>query len=341
MKLRAALLIVFLAASAQAATVIPLGQYVNTLTNIKSLLETKQIDAARDAARQLATVEVDSPNGRFATDSALLNAIATTGRADARLTATIDALRKTMPPAAAPAVDAKRLERLRAAETPDALRAGGEVAGVPMSQDPRMETFAKKLAKVLRWIWKKIEQFYDWVMSWWPQGRVRKISNSFGGTPWLVAAVVILIVAVLAILALEIARRSRRRVAVEVAESDPIASRRDEDPLSRGANEWERYAAQLAAAGRIREAIRAWYHAVLVTLYGAGILHFRKGRTNWEYVSALAPDITWRGEFVQLTRRFEQEWYGHDASGDEALEDCSGRARRILEVVRHSRGVAA
>ena len=167
------------------------------------------------------------------------------------------------------------------------------------------------------------------------------MSGSFGGTPWLVAAVVILIVGILAVLAIEVARRSKRRLAVPIAESDPVASRRDEDPLSRGANEWERYAAQLAAAGRIREAIRAWYHAVLVTLYGAGILHFRKGRTNWEYVSALSPELGWRGEFVQLTRRFEEEWYGHDASGIDALDDCSGRAQRILDSVRHGRGLAA
>jgi hypothetical protein len=143
------------------------------------------------------------------------------------------------------------------------------------------------------------------------------------------------------VLALEIARRSKRRLAAVVTESDPVTSQRDDDPLSRGANEWERYAAQLAAAGRIREAIRAWYHAVLVTLYGAGILHFRKGRTNWEYVSSLAPDLPWRGEFIQLTRRFEEEWYGHDASGAEALDECSRRARRILDGARRGRGVAA
>src|SRR5207244_5595400 len=114
----------------------------------------------------------------------------------------------------------------------------------------------------------------------------------------------------LVVLALEVVRRSRRRELVAVATSDPVASRADEDPLSRAANEWERYAAQLAAAGRIREAIRAWYHAVLVTLYGAGILHFRKGRTNWEYISTITPTIPWRGDFVKLTRRFEHEWYG-------------------------------
>jgi hypothetical protein len=341
MKLRVALLVTFIAISARAAEVVPLAQYIDSLTNIKTQLDAKQDAAARDTARRLAIVEVDSPNGRFAADRALLDSIAATGKYNARLAATIDALRKTAPQSPAASVDQKLIERLRAAETPDALRAGGEVGGVPISQDKRLETFAKKLAKVFRWIFKKLEQFYDWIMSWWPHERVKKLNDSFGGTPWLVAAVVILIVVVLAVLAMEVARRSRRRVAVAVAESDPITSRHDDDPLSRGANEWERYAAQLAAAGRVREAIRAWYHAVLVTLYGAGILHYRKGRTNWEYVSALSPDLTWRAELVQLTRRFEEEWYGHDASGVEALEECSGRARRILDTVRRSSGVAA
>ena len=62
------------------------------------------------------------------------------------------------------------------------------------------------------------------------------------------------------------------------------ASQRDADPLSREQDEWEKYAAELAAAGRLREAIRAWYHAVLVGLFRAGLLHHHKGRTNWEYV---------------------------------------------------------
>jgi hypothetical protein len=340
MKLRLALLLVFLAAPMHAA-VIPLAQYVNSLTNIKTLLDAKQSDAARAAARELAMVEVDSPNGHFTADTALLNAIATTGKADARLAATIAALRNTMPPAAQPPVDAKLLERLRARETPDALREGGEIPGVPTSTDTRIETIAEKIAKAFSWLRDKILQFFDWILSWWPQDRVRQLNESFGGTPWVVAIVVILIVGLLVVLALEVVRRSRRREPLAVATSDPVASRADEDPLSRGANEWERYAAQLAAAGRIREAIRAWYHAVLVTLYGAGILHFRKGRTNWEYISALSPELAWRSEFIQLTQRFEQEWYGHDASGVESLDDCSARARRILDLVRRGKGIAA
>jgi hypothetical protein len=126
---------------------------------------------------------------------------------------------------------------------------------------------------------------------------------------------------------------------VVVGTSVPFGSKRDEDPLSRGAMEWERYAIQLAAAGRFREAIRAWYHAVLVTCYAAGVLHFRKGRTNWEYVATLAPSLPWRPEMIRLTRRFEREWYGSDESTLGALDDCGASARAILESVRE-RGAA-
>jgi hypothetical protein len=73
---------------------------------------------------------------------------------------------------------------------------------------------------------------------------------------------------------------------------------------------------------------------VLVTCYSAGALHFRKGRTNWEYVATLPPSVPWRPEMIELTRRFEQEWYGSDASSDEALDECSASAKRILEAVR-------
>src|SRR5205085_4280663 len=122
---------------------------------------------------------------------------------------------------------------------------------------------------------------------------------------WIVAAVVVLIIIVLLVLALEAVRRGQSRVQPGAIESEPVSSRRDEDPLSRGATEWERYAAQLAAAARFREAIRAWYHAVLVTCYSAHILHYRKGRTNWEYVAAIGPRVDWRPELVHLTKRFE------------------------------------
>jgi len=146
--------------------------------------------------------------------------------------------------------------------------------------------------------------------------------------------VTIVIVIVIALLAFEVIRRSKRSDGSTVATSEPVGSKRDEDPLSRGATEWERYAAQLAAAGRYREAIRAWYHAVLVTCYSAGVLHFRKGRTNWEHAARLGPDAPYRPAFLDITRRFDREWYGRDESSREALDDCADLARTILESVR-------
>jgi hypothetical protein len=135
-------------------------------------------------------------------------------------------------------------------------------------------------------------------------------------------------------------RRSRRNEP-NLATSTPLRSSRDDDPLSRGATEWERYAAQLAADGRFREAIRAWYHAVLVTCYAAGILHFRKGRTNWEYIASLAASTEWRPELIRLTQRFEHEWYGAEQSSEEAFEDCSEHARNVLAAVAASERGAA
>jgi hypothetical protein len=158
---------------------------------------------------------------------------------------------------------------------------------------------------------------------------------------WTVGTLVGLIVLILAILAFEVIRRSRKRARNVVEESAPLTSTRDDDPLSRGANEWERYAAQLAEAGRLREAIRAWYHAVLVTLYGANILHYRKGRTNWEYVAGVGPEHAWRPRFIDLTRLFENEWYGSDDSSSDALAECSAAARHVLNSVRRTAREAA
>ena len=127
-------------------------------------------------------------------------------------------------------------------------------------------------------------------------------------------ALVIALAAVLAVLGLLALRRRGAPAAFPAPAAAPAPPARDDDPLSRRAGEWEVYARELAAAGRCREAVRAWYHAVLVALYQQGALHHRKGRTNWEYVAAVPPEAAWRPAFAALTRRFEREWYGSDRS---------------------------
>jgi hypothetical protein len=152
--------------------------------------------------------------------------------------------------------------------------------------------------------------------------------------------VTVCIVAVaLALLGLLAYRALRRRGAGAVELSSgpaPAASQRDEDPLSRESTEWERYARELEAAGRTREAIRAWYHALLVTLFRRGTLHYQKGRTNWEYAAQLPPEARWRPDFVTLTRDFDREWYGRRNSEPDVLRDYASLVRRVLATVREA-----
>jgi len=324
--------VLFISVSANAMT---LTDYIASLERMRD--EPREL-AAVDA-KALTGIEIDAPGGRFIADASLLDAIANK-RSDAtsRLAATIAAL-KASNGAATSRTDPKLLERIRDEERIRELQEGGEVLGPPEGNKGLFEQIAQQIQKAWRWVREQIKKFFDWLMKLWPQEQAERDQKPSGGLPFMVTALVIAIVVVLLIIALEVLRRSRRAKPDALPASDPVSSRRDEDPLSRGATEWERYAAQLAEAGRIREAIRAWYHAVLVTSYGAGILSFRKGRTNWEYVSMMRAEVAWRPQFADLTRRYEREWYGRDESTPEALDACSSRAQTILGAIRR-RGAA-
>lgn len=321
---------------AASASAMPVQQYAASLERIATLLDQRNLEAARAEAKVIAGSSITSEAGTFAADDSLLLTIANAKAIDvqlqARVRATLDALR-TAAPAAAPKADAKLLEALTRSQEVADLEAGGDVPLPDGSSQPWVRAAARAFWKAWEWVTEVVAAVLDWILDFWPSDVAGK-STATPGMRWLIGGLLALIVGLIVALAVRILRRSRGKAPAEITASAPAASRRDEDPLSRGANEWERYAAQLAAAGRVREAIRAWYHAVLVTLYGAGILHYRKGRTNWEYVAALAPSLPWRSGFIGLTRLFEHEWYGAHHSTGEALGTCSRTAREILDAVR-------
>jgi hypothetical protein len=339
--MKRALLIILVALPLHAVT-LTLDQYTEALTRIRDRVAIGDMSAARADANTLAGDDVISPNGRFATDTTLIAEVNKAKPHDlgvqARINATLAALR-TASPSKAAAVDQKLLLRLQREQAVPELRRGGDIRGI-RPQTPWLERVARAISIAANWIGDKITKLVDWLSRFWPDDDPKKKPAS-SAMRWTVGTLVGLIVLILAILAFEVMRRSRKRAASVVEESAPLTSTRDDDPLSRGASEWERYAAQLAAAGRLREAIRAWYHAVLVTLYGASILHYRKGRTNWEYVAAVGPEHAWRARFIELTQLFEHEWYGSDDSNSDALAECSAAARSVLEAVRRANKEAA
>jgi len=337
-----ALLLLLAASSLQAAT-LTLDEYEAALTRMRNFIDAGQIDAARAEAKALAGSEIESPNGRFQADSSLLAEVNAAKSRDLgvenRISATLSSLRRSTP-AKATTVDAALMQRLQKEQTLAELPRGGNIHGVQV-RDPLPKRITDSIRKAAIWIVEKIMKLADWVMKFWPKNTKLKKPAASPGMRWTIGSLVVLIIVVIGVLAFEVVRRSRKSAPSLVEESAPLGSSRDDDPLSRGANEWERYAAQLSSAGRTREAIRAWYHAVLVTLYGANVLQFRKGRTNWEYVAALHPEIAWRPKMIQLTRRFEEEWYGADESNTEALDECRAIARDILDAVRRMKREAA
>jgi hypothetical protein len=333
-------LALFLAASAQA---MPVADYIQRLETIDALLAQNALAPAKIEARALLGTEVTWTRGKFVADASVLQPILDTPTAEgphrSRLMATIAELRRASGMESARG-DRKLLERIAAEQDVPDLPKGGMVPTELNRDVPLLERIGKAISEMLVWVRDQLRKLLDWLLDLLPR---RQPNESAGSVMmrWVVFAVVALIVLLVLVLAVNVLRRSRAATPGAVEKSTPLGSKADEDPLSRGATEWERYAGELARAGRFREAIRAWYHAVLVTCYAAGILHFRKGRTNWEYLASLAPSLPWRADMIELTRRFEREWYGSEQSTQEALDDCSERASRVIDVLRRDmRGAA-
>lgn len=309
--------------------------YAEALDAIRSRLEAGRTDEARELARDLRGRRIAWAGETLSSDTSVLDAAAAaTGaaarkRASTRLRRLVAVLHEaeggaTLPAEASPDV-------LTGLLSGEGIEKGGDVAGLrvkPLSFPERVES---ALIAAYDWVASLLRRIREWLDRLRPRrdpdapdaGRTATVAVVFAA-----AAVVLL-----ALLALRTLRR-KGRVAPEVESLAPLVSSRDEDPLSRETSEWERHARDLAAAGRWREAVRAWYHAVLVALFQTGALHYQKGRTNWEYVSRLPPEPEWRPAFIALTRLFDREWYGRRSSDAEAHAECARTARTVLRAVQ-------
>ncbi len=321
-----------------AAETISARAYRQRLTAIQSRLLSGDWVGAGQRSRQLLQDRIALGTETIEPDASVLGPLARARNPrDARavapalshLMAALPAERVEDRPATKP--DGKLLAEVRRKEALAALPEGG---ALPEVKDggiaAALTEFLRPMAEAIGNLW---DRFLEWL---WELlfGRSGSPGSALGLDMRMVTALVVAL-ALLTVWILFRSVRNRQRGAAAVAEGPaPLPPAADDDPLSREASEWERYARELAAAGRAREAIRAWYHAVLVALYRAGSLHYRKGRTNWEYVSAVPPGTTWRSRFVELTRHFEREWYGRDQSAPEALRAAEEMALGLLSSAR-------
>jgi hypothetical protein len=320
---------------------ISLAEYRDRLRSIDDAVARQDFDAARSGARDLKALRVRSDGGDFGADATVLGPLAEAKNAaearlaSIRLRALRGDLESTGGSAAPKPPDAALLERLRREEAERQLSPGGRVGGpglhVPVPRSV-LDRIRDLLREVLEDLGRLLRRFLQWL--------IRLLVGGAGAaaqpqsTRYLVAGLVAAVLGILAVVTVQALRR-RQRTSDSVAVSDaPAMSEKDGDPLSRTATEWERFAADLMRAGRFREAIRAWYHAVLVSLFRAGALHYRKDRTNWEYAFALPPTLAWRAGFMDATRTFEQEWYGRRDTAAETAELYQRRAQEMLAGAR-------
>lgn len=87
-------------------------------------------------------------------------------------------------------------------------------------------------------------------------------------------------------------------------------------------------AAQLALAGRHREALRALYLATLVALDRRSLIAFDPTRTNWHYLRQM-PRGELRAAFAGFTKLFDYKWYGDEQTTRADYERGRAMADRI------------
>jgi len=190
-----------------------------------------------------------------------------------------------------------------------------------------LQSLATKLLEPLAQLWEWLVEKLQALL------RGRETAPQRPGETPRVFVVALLLTLLAAAVALGIAfwRQRGRREAVPGGRATPGRSRAGaEEVLARSAAGWEAHARELARTGRYREAVRAWVHAVLVELFGRGLLRPRQDWTNWELVRALAPEHRWRPDFIELVSRFDRIWYGMAPCSPEEERAQAAAARRIL-----------
>ena len=317
--------------------VITMERYRKDLKILLTAIETGDVSGAQEMARKLMTRRVRHRDIEFSPDPSVMGELERASgqgrmkelvpRLESLLRALEDDPRvtETSPP------NPMRLEDLRRQEAFENPIRGGDVM-MPVGEVP--QSWSEWFRSILEWIGDKIESFTRWLYETFSGPRSTSTSSttvpnlSMGS---LVTVLVVLLLTIVGSMALLALREGPEPSTENDVSTGTTRTTRDEDPLTRTSGEWERRAKDLAADGRYREAIRAWYHAVLVTAFRAGILHYRRDRTNWEYAYSLGPQVDWRPAFLEATREFEREWYGRRTSAAETAELFSRAARKILD----------
>lgn len=211
----------------------------------------------------------------------------------------------------------------------------GEPAAEAVPQDPEAlasllgEQTAQVRTPFQELLARLIDRIARWLEKWW-----ESVGQSEGAGSTFTMFVIAVVVAALLLLAFVLARfvvrwraglqRDTKGPLPPLAEDAVVVAARDlpADPLA--------YADERAAAGDMREAIRALFGGAARSLQEAGYIVEARTRTNRELLLEVRP----RSEAVfvpleTLSREFERVWYGHQ---DLAARQYADARERFGEV---------
>jgi len=310
------------------------ADYQQRLAAIDAALERGDLSTAANLSAALAAVQVIWPEGTLSGDPTIAALIRTSSIAAARLR--LLAIQGAIHPgasASAVAIDATALAAIaeREAKARVGLNIGGDIAGLGELHDPLPETWWQRFCDALLWLRDRIGDFFDWLRSWF---RYHHGNADEGGKDSAVMPVMLTVVGLIVMVVVVMAWNARRtaRPPAPLPAQSATPTGMDTDPRTRAVDEWLAYAQRLMAAGRYREATRAWYHALLVQCWSHGLLHHRIGRTNWEYALSLPTTVGWRRQFQGLTGRYDRIWYG-GRDDLEAVREFAHEAGGILAIL--------
>lgn len=92
-------------------------------------------------------------------------------------------------------------------------------------------------------------------------------------------------------------------------------------------------AAEHAARGAYRAALRWTYVALLVALDRRGLIEYDHRRTNWEYLRQLERNSALFDPARELTLLFDRKWYGEQETTAGEYEQCQRLTEQALEAL--------
>jgi hypothetical protein len=214
------------------------------------------------------------------------------------------------------------------ASSPDALAVEPEHAADQTVRDDlsailaqrEFRDFADQDSRTMREL---MEKLFKWLDGLNVTGGDRSKPPSFTLppiSPWVPMTFCVIVLGLVAFY-LQANRASRNAQAALASEPDATQSGRESVSLLD-------QAAQLAALGDLRGALRLLYLATLFALDRAHLIEYEPSKTNWQYTRSL-PQGELRQAFGAFTAIFDRKWYGHELASLDDYEQCRRLADRI------------